>query len=149
MKYKIIKFTCINTIIYLMNEIINIFFKKYLILYTNILCFILIIILIDAIVIDNNYRILQINYDNLVKNNNINNDINIIKNKIDFLTSKINLFCEDKPKVEIDIKNREFDYKLARKSLISSKSLSFKISPKNKYDIPTNNNAGEIITISI
>lgn len=132
-----------------MNEIINIFFKKYLILYTNILCFILIIILIDAIVIDNNYRILQINYDNLVKNNNINNDINIIKNKIDFLTSKINLFCEDKPKVEIDIKNREFDYKLARKSLISSKSLSFKISPKNKYDIPTNNSAGEIITISI
>ena len=149
MKYKIIKFTCINTIIYLMNEIINIFFKKYLILYTNILCFILIIILIDAIVIDNNYRILQINYDNLVKNNNINNDINIIKNKIDFLTSKINLFCEDKPKIEIDIKNREFDYKLARKSLISSKSLSFKRSPKNKYDIPTNNSAGEIITISI
>jgi hypothetical protein len=132
-----------------MNEIINCFFKKYLILYTNILCFILIIILIDAIVIDNNYRILQINYDNLVKYNNINTDINVIKNKIDFLTSKINSFYEDKPKVELEIKNKDFDYKLARKSLISSKSLSFKKSPKNKYDIPINTQAGEIITISI
>ena len=109
----------------------------------------------------NNFQIKQININSLlliktgegfriiVKNNNINTDINIIKNKIDFLTSKINLFCEDKPTVEIDIKNRDFDYKLARKSLISSKSLSFKTSPKNKYDILTNNSAGEIITISI
>lgn len=143
------KYTTINIGIYIFNNILLFFFNIQITL--HILSLICVIIFIDAMVIVNDYKILEIKYNNLSKNIDNQNDLCIIKSKID----KILDLNEIKESIiDINIKhnkdNNEFskiNYDLARKSLLVSRSFDKK-SPKKSFDVP-NINIGEVITFSI
>lgn len=118
--------------------------------------FITIIILFDAVIAQNDLKILDIKYNNLLKYNDVQKDLNIIKTKLDLLTSEINIYLlNNKSKtneidIDININNNDndFNYDLARKALTKSKSLSFKKINKNNDEIPIIN-IGEVITLAV
>lgn len=121
---KFIKYTTINLSIYIINSFLISIFGIQIIL--HILEFGIIFIFLDALILVEDLKIMENNYNNLLKYTNINLDVNIIKTKLDFLTSIINLHLTQETKSERSFSSSpEFDYNLARKSLISSKSLSF------------------------
>lgn len=152
MKYYIIKQGIINIFIYFINYGLSLFIPLKILI--HIICFVAIVILLDAVIIQDELKNLDIKYNNLIKNIDINTDIAIIKSKIDLLTSLLNKTIDNKTidnkSIDINInKSPEFDYKLARTSLISSKSLSFKKSPKKKeMEIPILN-IGEILSYTL
>ena len=143
------KYTAINIVIYVFNNLLLFFFNTQLTL--HILSLLCVIIITDAIIIQNDYKILEIKYINLIKNTDIQNELCIIKSKLDKILD-INKTKESI--IDINIKqnkeNNEFskiNYDLARKSLLVSRSFDKK-SPKKSFDIP-NINVGEVITLSI
>jgi len=146
MKYYIIKQGIINILIYSINYGLSLFIPIQIL--THIISFLAIIILIDAVIISNDLKILEIKHNNLLKNIDINTDITIIKSKMDLLTSKINNNILDNKSIDVNINTPSFDYKLARTALIKSKSLSFRKSPKKEMEIPIID-IGEIITLNV
>ena len=146
MKYYIIKQGIINILIYSINYGLSLFIPIEIL--THIISFLAIIILIDAVIISNDLKILEIKHNNLLKNIDINMDIAIIKSKIDLLTSQINNNILDNKSIDVNINTPSFDYKLARTALIKSKSLSFRKSPKKEMEIPIID-IGEIITLNV
>jgi len=147
MKYYIIKQSFINIFIYLINYFLSSYISLQIL--THILSFITIIILIDAVIIQNDLKILEIKYNNLLKNVDINNDIIIIKSKIDLLTSQLNNFTNNDKSIDININTSpRFDYKLARNALVKSKSIPIRKSPKKEMEIPIMD-IGEIITLNL
>jgi len=119
---KIIKYTSINVSIYIINSFLISIFDIQIVL--HILGFGIIFIFLDALILVEDLKIMENNYNNLLKYTNINLDVNIIKTKLDFLTSIIKLHLSQEINSERS-SSPEFDYNLARKSLVSSKSLSF------------------------
>ncbi len=160
MKYYLIKLTSINIGIYTLNLILTSIFSIQVAL--HLMGFITIIIFFDAVIAQNDLKILEIKYNNLLRYNDVQKDLNIIKTKLDLLTSEINIHLLDTKsefsKNEIDINininnknnnnNNDFNYELARKALTKSKSLSFKKINKNNDEIPIIN-IGEVITLSV
>ena len=146
MKYYIIKQGIINILIYSINYGLSLFIPIQIL--THMISFLAIIILIDAVIISNDLKLLEIKHNNLLKNIDINTDIAIIKSKIDLLTSQINNNILDNKSIDVNINTPSFDYKLARTALIKSKSLSFKKSPKKEMEIPIVD-IGEIITLNV
>lgn len=146
MKYYIIKQGIINIFIYFINYCLSLFIPIEIL--THMISFLAIITLIDAVIISNDLKLLEIKHNNLLKNIDINTDIAIIKSKIDLLTSQINNNILDNKSIDVNINTPSFDYKLARTALIKSKSLSFKKSPKKEMEIPIVD-IGEIITLNV
>lgn len=157
MKYYLIKLTSINIGIYTLNLILTSIFSIQVAL--HLMGFITIIIFFDAVIAQNDLKILEIKYNNLLRYNDVQKDLNIIKTKLDLLTSEINIHLLDtksefsKNEIDIDINinknnNNDFNYDLARKALTKSKSLSFKKINKNNDEIPIIN-IGEVITLSV
>ena len=146
MKYYIIKQGIINIFIYFINYGLSLFIPIQIL--THMISFLAIIILIDAVIIANDLKLLEIKHNNLLKNIDINTDITIIKSKMDLLTSKINNNILDNKSIDVNINTPSFDYKLARTALIKSKSLSFRKSPKKEMEIPIID-IGEIITLNV
>lgn len=155
MKYYLIKLTSINIGIYTLNLILTTIFSVQVAL--HLMGFITIIIFFDAVIAQNDLKNLEIKYNNLLRYNDVQKDLNIIKTKLDLLTSEINIHLLDtksefsKNEIDIDINinnNNDFNYELARKALTKSKSLSFKKINKNNDEIPIIN-IGEVITLAV
>lgn len=127
----IIKYTSINAGIYILNSILTYFFSYVVVL--HLLCFITVIIIIDAVNLQYQYNLLELKYDNIKTRNTIEYDLISIKNKIDILLNTDNKTNENHI-INIDIKESDFNYNLAKKALGCSKSLSFikKSPPKNE-----------------
>lgn len=124
MKYNnnIIKYTTINAGIYILNSILTYFFSYIVVL--HVLCFIIVIVIVDAVNLQYHFNLLELKYDNLKTKNTIEYDLMTIKNKIDILLNTDNKTNENHI-INIDINESDFNYKLARRALGCSKSLSF------------------------
>jgi len=123
MKYNnIIKYTSINAGIYILNSILTYFFTYVIVL--HILCFITVIVIVDAVNLQHHYNLLELKYEDLKNKNSNEYDLISIKNKIDILLTADNKTNENHI-INIDINNNDFNYKLAKKALGCSKSLSF------------------------
>lgn len=146
MKYNnIIKYTSINAGIYILNSILTYFFTYVIVL--HILCFITVIVIVDAVNLQHHYNLLELKYEDLKNKNSIEYDLISIKNKIDILLTADNKTNENHI-INIDIKDSDFNYKLAKKALGCSKSLSFvKRSPKKEEELSQMivPNIGEVI----
>ncbi len=144
--HNLIKYASINVSIYLINSLLSYFMSYILIL--HLLSFIIVIVVIDAIIIQNDLKILEIKYKEMKSNNNIEYDLMIIKNKLDIILNENK--TNENHIINIDIKDTDFNYGLAKKALVCSKSLSFiKKSPKIKDENPSQiiiPNIGEVIT---
>ena len=127
----IIKYTTINAGIYILNSILTYFFSYVVVL--HLLCFITVIVIVDAVNLQYQYNLLELKYDKLKTKDMIEYDLIAIKTKLDILLTTDNKTNENHI-INIDIKDSDFNYKLARNALGCSKSLSFikKSPPKNE-----------------
>lgn len=122
--YSIIKYTGINIGVYFINSMMsNILNSKYIL---QLIGFIIITILIDAINLHDEYNLLEIKYNNLQKIEiKLKEDFNEIKMKLDLVLSKFK--NKKNYNINIDYKdiNKPYD-DLDRKIIFKSNSFTFK-----------------------
>lgn len=148
LKQDVIKYSSINIGIYIINRFLLSIFTVPTVL--QILGFGIIFVLMDSFVLHHDYKLLEINYKNLVDRCEFNRDLNLIKQKLDLLLENN---TQKSSVIEFEIKSSRasshaFDYQLARKSLFKSTSLNIKPPKKPSDEIPITT-AGEVITLSV
>lgn len=148
LKQDVIKYLSINVGIYMINSFLLSFFSVSITL--QILGFGIIFMLMDSFVLQHDYKLLEINYKNLVDRCEFNRDLNSIKQKLELLLENSN---QKSSIIEFEIKSsgtssHVFDYDLARKSLFKSTSLNIIPPKKSSNDIPITT-VGEVITLSV
>ncbi len=147
LKQDVIKYSSINIGIYIINRFLLSIFTVPTVL--QILGFGIIFVLMDSFVLHHDYKLLEINYKNMVDRCEFNKDLNLIKQKLDLLLENN---TQKSLVIEFEIKSSRasspaFDYQLARKSLFKSTSLNIKPPKKHSDEIPIT--AGEVITLSV
>ena len=148
LKQDVIKYSSVNIGIYMINRFLLSIFTVPTVL--QILGFGIIFVLMDSFVLHHDYKLLEINYKNLVDRCEFNRDLNLIKQKIDLLLENN---TQKSSVIEFEIKSSRassptFDYQLARKSLFKSTSLNIIPPKKPSNEIPITT-AGEVITLSV
>lgn len=148
LKQDVIKYSGIHIGIYMINRFLLSIFTVTTVL--QILGFGIIFVLMDSFVLQHDYKLLEINYKNLVDRCDFNRDLNLIKQKLDLLLENNN---KKSSVIEFEIKSSgsaspTFDYQLARNSLLKSTSLNIKPKKEPSKEIPITA-AGEVITLSV
>ncbi len=148
LKQEVIKYTSIHIAIYMINRFLLSIFTVQVVL--QILGFGIIFVLMDSFVLQHDYKLLEINYKNLVDRCDFNRDLILIKQKLDLLLENN---TQKSSVIEFEIKSSRassptFDYHSARNSLFKSTSLNIKPPKKPSDEIPITT-AGEVITLSV
>jgi len=155
LKQDVLKYSGIHMAIYIINRFLLSIFTVQVVL--QILGFGIIFVLMDSFVLQHDYKLLEINYKNLIDRYELNKDLNAIKQKLDLLlennTQKSSL-------IEFEIKSSSsknitplqspnINYDLAKQSF-KQKSYSFNVKPPKEFsnEIPITA-AGEVITLSV
>jgi len=154
LKQDVIKYSSINIGIYLINKFLLSIFTVPTVL--HILGFAIVFVLMDSVVIQNDYKLLECNYKNLIERCEINRDLSLIKQKIDLLLENNN---QKSSIIEFEIKSSSrnisplssppINYDLA-KNTFKQKSYSFNVKPPKEQSKESEiTAAGEVITLSV
>lgn len=155
LKKDVLKYSGIHIAIYIINQFLLSIFTVSTVL--QILGFGIIFVLMDAFVLQHDYKLLELNYKNLIDRCEYNRELNLIKQKLDLLlennTQKSSII-EFEIKSSSSIANTptespKINYEIAKQTF-KQKSYSFNVKPpkENSNLIPITS-AGDIITLSV
>lgn len=156
LKQDVIKYLSINVGIYMINSFLLSFFSVSITL--QILGFGIIFMLMDSFVLQHDYKLLEINYKNLVDRCEFNRDLNSIKQKLELLlennTQKSSIIefeikSSSSSIVNTPTESPKINYEIAKQTF-KQKSYSFNVKPpKENSNIIPITSAGDIITLSV